>query len=158
MQKITNIRFCSFEFDFGYDKNDESTFERKGDINAKVFVDIETENGIITNKVNLNLKDVSFKDFIPESDISNIVKSTDSLSEYIQILRKALILKAASDLGMDVADVDYTPAQTLREKTEELEQALLEMTNISALQDQKLQENEQAIIELSMLLNERGNE
>lgn len=158
MQKIVDVRFCSFEFDFGYHPNDEKTYNNKGNIDAKVFVDIETENGIKTNKISLDLKDVSFADFMQESDIQNIVKPTDSLAEYIQILRKVIMLKVASELNMEVADVDYTPGQTLREKTEELEQALLEMTNIAAMQEQRLQESEQAIIELSMLLNERGNE
>jgi len=42
--------------------------------------------------------------------------------------------------------------EQLKERVKELEQALLEMTTISAMQDQKLQETEQAILELSMLL------
>lgn len=40
----------------------------------------------------------------------------------------------------------------LKERAKELENALLEMTTILAMQDQKVQENEQAILELSMLL------
>jgi len=40
----------------------------------------------------------------------------------------------------------------LKERAKELENALLEMTTISAMQEQKVQENEQAILELSMLL------
>lgn len=40
----------------------------------------------------------------------------------------------------------------LKERAKELENALLEMTTISAMQDQKVQENEQAILELSMLV------
>lgn len=158
MQKIVNVRFCSFEFDFGYNPDDEETFKNKGNIDAEVFIEIETEDGIVTTKHKLDLKDISFSDFMQESDIQNIVKTTDSLAEYIQILRKVIMLKVASELNMEVADVDYTPTQTLREKTEELEQALLETTNIAAMQEQRLQESEQAIVELSMLLNERGNE
>lgn len=42
--------------------------------------------------------------------------------------------------------------EQLKERVKELEQALLEMTTISAMQDQKLQETEQAILELSMFL------
>lgn len=155
---IKNIKFIGLEFDFGYSEESEEDKKNLGRIDAEVFIEIETEDGIVTTKHKLDLKDISFSDFMQESDIQNIVKTTDSLAEYIQILRKVIMLKVASELNMEVADVDYTPRQTLREKTKELEQALLEMTNIAAMQEQRLQESEQAIIELSMLLNERGNE
>lgn len=150
--KITNVKFLSLEFDFGYYEDNEETHENKGNIDAEVFVEIESGGEIAVTKHKTNLKDVSFADFMSTEDMEEIVTQTGSLAEYIQTLRKVIMLKVANELGMEVADVDYTPAQPLGEKVQELETGLLEMTAVSAMQEQKATENEQAILELSMLI------
>jgi len=120
MQKITNIKFLSLEFDFGYDKNFEETYENKGRIDAEVFVEIENEGNVSTITHRTELQDVSFSDFITEEDKENIIKNTDSFGEFIQILRTLIALKVASDLNMEIADIDYVVPTPLREEVEDL--------------------------------------
>lgn len=128
MQKITNIKFLSLEFDFGYDKNFEETYENKGRIDAEVFVEIENEGNVSTITHRTELQDVSFSDFITEEDKENVIKNTDSFGEFIQILRTLIALKVASDLNMEIADIDYVAPASLRTQVKMNEQAILELT------------------------------
>lgn len=135
MQKITNIKFLSLEFDFGYDKNFEETYESKGRIDAVVFVEIENGGSISTITHKVALQDVSFDDFLIEEDKNEIIKEANSFSEYIQVLRKLIALKVANDLNIEVADMEYVIPRTLRsevdgikEETMGLQQAIAELT------------------------------
>lgn len=120
MQRITNIKFLSLEFDFGYFKDNENSIDNLGRIDAEVFVEIENEGNVSTITHRTELQNVSFSDFIAEEDKENIIKNTDSFGEFIQILRTLIALKVASDLNMEIADIDYVVPTPLREEVEDL--------------------------------------
>ena len=149
--KITNIKFLAFEFDFGYSETGEER-ENLGRIDAEVFIEVEEDSGeknTITHRTRLD--GASFSDFTGGQEAAGLGFG-GSFDTALQKVRELVALKVASDLGAELADMEYIPTQPLRQKVSELEAGLLEMSAISALQEQKANENEQAILELTMLM------
>lgn len=131
MQKIINIKFISLEFDFGYSKDDESTFLNKGSIDAEVFVEIEDEgiNTTITHK--LGLKDVSFTDLVTTEEKENIISNINTVGGLIQALRMLVSLKVANDLNMEIADINYiSPIPQIEILEEQVNDLNIAMANI----------------------------
>lgn len=111
MGVITNISFLTLEFDFG----------KEGTIRSEVFIELEKDGEKSQLRHKLNLQNVSFSDFLSEDSISELATFKNDFSSYIQVLRKLVALKVASDLNLKVADLDYTVAEPLRDKVDRLE-------------------------------------
>lgn len=124
MQRITNIKFLSLEFDFGYDKNFEETYENEGRVDAEVFVEIDNdgETSIITHKIKLHETD--FIDFMEVEDKEELLNGINTLNDLIQVLRKIISMKVSSDLGIELADMNFTPKNSLREDVDELKEVV----------------------------------
>lgn len=118
--KILGIMFLGLEFDFGCSEDDHSNLGR---IDATVFVDTDNdgEKQRIEHKVQLH--EISFKDFLSEDEIANIVNVGDDFGSILQTVRKLVMHKVANDLGMEIADVDYTPPKSLRNNVNELNES-----------------------------------
>ena len=67
------------------------------------------------------MQNASFSDFLSEDDISDLTSLKNDFSSYVQVLRKLITLKVASDLNLKVADTEYNVAEPLRDKVERLE-------------------------------------
>src|SRR5690625_707083 len=104
--KITNIKFLSFEFDFGYSEEIEESKKNLGRIDAEVFVELDDngESKVITHRTRLD--EASFLDFMSEQEVEKLNFGKD-FSSSIQQLRKLVAMKLASDLGVELADVVY---------------------------------------------------
>ncbi len=120
MQKITNIKFLSMEFDFGYNKEDENTYENKGKVDAEVFVEVENDGEISVVSHKVDLSNLDFLDLMSEEDKADIIGNINTLGDYIQNLRKIVAMKVSSDLGIELVDIDFTPKKPLREDVENL--------------------------------------
>ena len=126
--KITNIKFLSFEFDFGYSEEIEESKKNLGRIDAEVFVEIDDngESKVITHRTRLD--EASFLDFMSEQEVEKLNFGKD-FSTSIQQLRKLVAMKIASDLGVELADVGYVQRTPIRDDVEELK------TRTSATED-----------------------
>ena len=126
--KITNIKFLSFEFDFGYSEESEEGKKNLGRIDAEVFVEIDDngESKVITHRTRLD--EASFLDFMSEQEVEKLNFGKD-FSTSIQQLRKLVAMKIASDLGVELADVGYVQRTPIRDDVEELK------TRTSATED-----------------------
>ena len=124
MQKITNIKFISLEFDLGYSPDNEESIEYKGDIQSEIFVEIDYdgETSGITHRVKLH--ETEFTDFMGVEDKEELLNGINSLNDFIQVLRKIISMKVSYDLGIDLADMDYTSKNSLREDVDELKEVL----------------------------------
>lgn len=111
MRVLTNVSFLSLEFDFG----------SKGIIDARVFVEIDNNGEVQHVEHKLQLQDVSFNDFLSAEQITQNTQVGDNFSSFIQNFRKLITLKIASDLGLDVADGEYTKVTPTRELVKSLE-------------------------------------
>ena len=122
MQKITNIKFIALEFDFGYSPDDEGSIENKGNIHSEVFVEIDNdgETSIITHSVKLHETD--FIDFMEVGDKEELLNGINTLNDLIQVLRKTISMKVSSDLGIELADMNFTSKNSLREDVDELKE------------------------------------
>ena len=118
--KITNIKFLSFEFDFGYSEEIEESKKNLGRIDAEVFVELDDngESKVITHRTRLD--EASFLDFMSEQEVEKLNFGKD-FSSSIQQLRKLVAMKIASDLGVELADVGYVPTEPLRDRVDDLE-------------------------------------
>ena len=118
--KITNIKFLSFEFDFGYSEESEEGKKNLGRIDAEVFVEIDDngESKVITHRTRLD--EASFLDFMSEQEVEKLNFGKD-FSTSIQQLRKLVAMKIASDLGVELADVGYVPTEPIRDRVDDLE-------------------------------------
>lgn len=143
MQRITNIKFLSMEFDFGYNKEDENTYENKGKVDAEVFVEIENDGEISVVSHKVDLSNLDFLDLMSEEDKVDIISDINTLGDYIQTLRKVIAMKVSSDLGIELADIDFSPKKPLREDVEKLK---LEDLN-----------NKEAIAELYIMYYDHGD-
>lgn len=135
MQRIINIKFIGLEFDFGYQKDNIESHENLGRIDAEVFVEVENQGDISVIKHQIKLHDVSIEDLIREEDRTDLINDTNSLGDYIQLLRRLIMVKLAEDLNIEIADTNYISPPTLREKVMEikeetagLQMALAELT------------------------------
>ena len=120
MKTITNIKFSSFEFDFG----------NEGNIDAEVFVEIDSGGQRSQVQHRLQLQNISFAEFMGRDDI-NALSVGEGFSSLIQSLRLALAHKAAKDLNMELMDDDFVPIEPVpsevevyKNKTEELEEVI----------------------------------
>jgi len=120
MQRITNIKFLSLEFDFGYDKNFEETYENEGRVDAEVFVEIENDGEISVVSHKMNLSNLDFLDLMSEDEKTNVIGNISTLGDYIQNLRNIIAIKVSNDLGIELAGIDFTPKKPLREDVENL--------------------------------------
>lgn len=111
MKTLEKIKFVSLEFDFG----------AEGYIDAEVFVEVNIDG--VSQGINhkLQLHEVSFNDFLKPDTIEEITKVGDNFSTFIQIFRKLIALKVASDLGLEVVDGEYTTVTPTRELVKSLE-------------------------------------
>ena len=118
--KITNIKFLSFEFDFGYSEEIEESKKNLGRIDAEVFVELDDngESKVITHRTRLD--EASFLDFMSEQEVEKLNFGKD-FSTSIQQLRKLVAMKIASDLGVELADVGYVPTEPIRDRVDDLE-------------------------------------
>ena len=114
MQKITNIKFIALEFDFGYSPDDEESIENKGNIHSEIFVEIDYDGktSILTHRVKLHETD--FIDFMEVEDKKELLGEINSLNDFIQVLRKIISMKVSSDLGIELADMNFTPNYSLQ--------------------------------------------
>ena len=133
MQKITNIKFLSMEFDFGYNKEDENTYENKGKVDAEIFVEIENDGEVSVVSHKVDLSTVDFLDFMSEEDKADIIGNINTLGDYIQNFRKIVAMKVSSDLGIELADINFTPKKPLREDVENLKLEDLTQGSIAEL-------------------------
>jgi len=120
MQKITNIKFFSMEFDFGYNKEDKNTYENKGKVDAEVFVEIENDGEISVVSHKVDLSNLDFLDLMSEDEKTNFIGNISTLGDYIQNFRNIIAIKVSNDLGIELADIDFTPKKPLREDVESL--------------------------------------
>lgn len=120
MQKITNIKFLSMEFDFGYNKEDENTYENKGRVDTEVFVEIENDGEVSVVSHKVDLSNLDFLDLMSEDEKTNVIGNISTLGDYIQSLRNIIAIKVSNDLGIELADIDFTPKKPLREDVENL--------------------------------------
>lgn len=111
MKVITNVSFLSLEFDFG----------EEGAISSEVFVEIDDDGDKSKLQHKVELQNVSFEEFLSEENIAELTVPGASFSTYIQNLRKLMTLKVASDLNLEVADLNYVTVESNREKIERLE-------------------------------------
>ena len=124
MQKITNIKFIALEFDLGYSPDDEESIENKGNIHSEIFVEIDNdgETSIITHKI--KLCETDFIDFMEVEDKEELLNGINTLNDLIQVLRKIISMKVSSDLGIELADMNFTPKNSLREDVDELKEVV----------------------------------
>lgn len=124
MQKITNIKFIALEFDLGYSHDNEESIENKGNIHSEIFVEIDYdgETSIITHRVKLHETD--FTDFMEVEDKEELLNGINTFNDYLQTLRKIIAMKASSDLGIELADMNFTPKNSLREDVDELKEVV----------------------------------
>ena len=120
MQKIINIKFFSMEFDFGYNKEDENTYENKGKVDTEVFVEIENDGEISVVSHKVDLSNLDFLDLMSEDEKTNVIGNISTLGDYIQNLRNIIAIKVSNDLGIELAGIDFTPKKPLREEVENL--------------------------------------
>ena len=83
MQKITDIKFISLEFDLGYSPDDEESIENKGNIHSEVFVEIDYDGeiSVITHKIKLHETDLI--DFMEVEDKEELIWEWRSLMESV---------------------------------------------------------------------------
>ena len=119
----------------GYQKDNIESHENLGRIDAEVFVEVENQGAISVIKHQIKLHDVSIEDLIREEDRTDLINDTNSLGDYIQLLRRLIMVKLAEDLNIEIADTNYISPPTLREKVMEikeetagLQMALAELT------------------------------
>ena len=124
MQKITDIKFISLEFDLGYSPDDEESIENKGNIHSEVFVEIDYdgESSVITHKVKLH--EIDFIDFMEVEDKEELLNGINSLNDFIQVLRKIVSMKVSSDLGIELANMSFTSKGSLRKDVDELKEVM----------------------------------
>lgn len=111
MKRITNVSFLTLEFDFS----------AEGAITSEVFLEIDNDGELTRLQHKAELQDVSFHDFLSTETINDFTAPTDNFSNYIQNLRKLITLKVASDLNLEVVDLDYVAVAPVRDKVETLE-------------------------------------
>ncbi|MEK4628118.1 hypothetical protein MKZ17_07915 [Solibacillus sp. FSL R7-0682] len=120
MSIITGIKFMSLEFDFG----------NSGNIDAQVFVEIDSDGERQTIEHKLQLHEVSFLDFLTKEQVNNELQIDGNFSSLSQTLRKFITYKVASDLGFEVAGINFTPAEPLRNRIESLQTSQAEQDTI----------------------------
>lgn len=144
MKKLTNISFIGLEFDFGYNPNDEESNKHQGRIDAEVFVEIDNDGEKSQIQYKTQLQDVSFSDFLSEEEIATLTETENNFSSFIQTLRKLITLKIASEMNIEVADMNYVEVEPLRNRIESLEQSQQENAELK----ERIEVMQQALDEL----------
>ena len=120
MPKITNLKFLSMEFDFGYNEENEETHDRKGRIDSEVFVEIDYDGEISVMTHRIKLHETDLLDFMEVEDKEELLNGINTLNDLIQVLREVVSMKVSSDLGIELADMNFTSKGSLREDVDEL--------------------------------------
>ena len=124
MPKITNLKFLSMEFDFGYNEENEETHDRKGRIDSEVFVEIDYDGEISVMTHRIKLHETDLLDFMEVEDKEELLNGINTLNDLIQVLREVVSMKVSSDLGIELADMNFISKNSLREDVDELKEAV----------------------------------
>lgn len=141
MSKLIDMQFVGIEFGF----NSEEA------ITGELIVKVEGENGEVTTiTYRTELHDTDLSEILPHSEMEEVVSLSGGLGNLLFKLKRILMFKVAFDLGLEVADTNYTPTLSTQEKLRQLETTFLEISILLAEEQARNLQNEQAILELSM--------
>jgi len=72
----------------------------------------------------VKLHETDFIDFMEVEDKEELLNGINTLNDLIQVLRKIISMKVSSDLGIELADMNFTPKNSLREDVDELKEVV----------------------------------